>query len=208
MHDWCMIRAIMIPESGRKSAFSARCGYIGRRTLDSHACRRQAGKECRMGKGHVTIFCGGGKGKTSAALGQGIFEASAGKSVIIIQFLKGKMGERIDFIKRLEPEIKVFCFEKSEKDYQSLSPEEQQEEVMNIKNGLNFARKVLTTDGCDILILDEVLGLVDKGIITLEELLALIEAGDGDTELVLTGIQMFDELYPYADDVFRINTLK
>ena len=66
-----------------------------------------------MGKGHVTIFCGGGKGKTSAALGQGIFGASAGKSVILIQFLIGKMGERIDFIKRLEPEIKVFCFEKS-----------------------------------------------------------------------------------------------
>lgn len=168
----------------------------------------QAGKGCKMGKGHVTIFCGGGKGKTSAALGQGIFGASIGKSVIIIQFLKGKMGEKIDFIKRLEPEIKVFCFEKSEKDYQSLSPEEQQEESMNIKNGLNFARKVLTTDGCDILILDEVLGLVDKGIITLDELKALIEAGDGDTELVLTGIQMFDELYPYAENVFRINTLK
>ena len=50
--------------------------------------------------------------------------------------------------------FKVFCFEKSEKDYQSLSLEEQQEEVMQIKNGLNFARKVLSTDGCDILILD------------------------------------------------------
>ena len=49
---------------------------------------------------------------------------------------------------------------------------------------------------------------MDKGIITLDELKALIEAGDGDTDLVLTGIQMFDELYPYADDVFRINTLK
>ena len=141
-------------------------------------------------------------------MGQGIFGASAGKSVIIIQFLKGKMGEKIDFIKRLEPEIKVFCFEKSEKEYQTLSTEEQQEEVMNIRNGLNFARKVLSTDGCDILILDEVLGLVDKDIITLDELKALIETGDGDTELVLTGIQMFDELFPYADDVFRINTLK
>ena len=118
------------------------------------------------------------------------------------------MGERIDFIKRLEPEIKVFCFEKSEKDYQSLSPDEQQEEIMNIKNVLNFARQGLTTDGCGILILDEVLGLVDKGIITLDELKALLEAGDGDIELVLTGIQMFDDLYPYADDVFRINTLK
>ena len=161
-----------------------------------------------MGKTHVTVFCGEGKGKTSAALGQGIFGASAGKSVIIIQFLKGKVGERIDFIKRLEPEIKVFCFEKSDLSFEELSPEAQQEEIMNIRNGMNFARKVLTTDGCDILILDEVLGLVDKGIISIEEMKALLEAGDGDTELVLTGIQMFDELYPYADDVFCINTLK
>ena len=161
-----------------------------------------------MGKTHVTVFCGEGKGKTSAALGQGIFGASAGKSVIIIQFLKGKVGERIDFIKRLEPEIKVFCFEKSDLSFEELSPEEQQEEIMNIRNGMNFARKVLTTDGCDILILDEVLGLVDKGIISIEEMKALLEVGDGDTELVLTGIQMFDELYPYADDVFCINTRK
>lgn len=79
---------------------------------------------------------------------------------------------------------------------------------MNIRNGLNFARKVLSTDGCDILILDEVLGLVDKGIITLDELKALIEVGDEESELVLTGIRMFDELYPYADDVFSINVLK
>ena len=79
---------------------------------------------------------------------------------------------------------------------------------MNIRNGLNFARKVLTTDGCDILILDEVLGLIDKGILTIEELKALIEAGDGDTELMLTGIRMYEELYPCVDDVFCIDTLK
>ena len=161
-----------------------------------------------MGKAHVTVFCGNGRGKTSAALGQGIFRASAGKSVIIIQFLKGKIGERIDFIKRLEPEIKAFCFEKSDVNYEALSPEEQKEEAMNIRNGLNFARKVLTTDGCDVLILDEVLGLIDKGILTVEELKTLLEAGDGDTELMLTGIRMYDELYPYVDEVFRIDTLK
>ena len=161
-----------------------------------------------MGKAHVTVFCGNGRGKTSAALGQGIFGASAGKSVIIIQFLKGKIGERIDFIKRLEPEIKAFCFEKSDVNYEALSPEEQKEEAMNIRKGLNFARKVLTTDGCDVLILDEVLGLIDKGILTVEELKTLLEAGDGDTELMLTGIRMYDELYPYVDEVFRIDTLK
>ena len=36
----------------------------------------------------------------------------------------------------------------------------------------------------------------------------MLEAGDGDTELMLTGIRMYDELYPYVDEVFRIDTLK
>lgn len=161
-----------------------------------------------MEKGQIMIICGEGKGKTSAALGRGIFGASKGKSVIIIQFLKGKGGEQVDFIKRLEPEIKVFTFEKWDTDYQSLSLEEQQEEAVNIRNGLNFARKVMTTDGCDILILDEVLGLVDRRIITEEELKVLVEAKDESMELVLTGINMCDSLFPYADDVVRIDTLK
>lgn len=161
-----------------------------------------------METGRVTIFCGEGKGKTSAALGQAIFGASKGKSVIIIQFLKGKAGEQIDFIKRLEPEIKVFSFEKSDANFQELSPEEQEEECMNIRNGMNFARKVLTTDGCDILILDEVLGLVDKGIITNEELTSLIESKEEETELMLTGIHMPEKLSSYADDIFQIDTVK
>ncbi len=79
---------------------------------------------------------------------------------------------------------------------------------MNIRNGINFAKKVMATDGCDILILDEVLGLVDRGIITEEELKALVEVKDESMELVLTGINMCDSLYPYANDVVRIDTLK
>ena len=159
-----------------------------------------------MGKTHVTVFCGEGKGKTSAALGQGIFGASAGKSVIIIQFLKGKVGERIDFIKRLEPEIKVFCFEKSDLSFEELSPEEQQEEVMNIRNGMNFARKVLQTEECDVLILDEILGLTDRGIVTAEELKKLIDMVGDETELYLTGNCRCEELWPYVDEVTEMVT--
>ena len=64
-----------------------------------------------MEKGQIMIICGEGKGKTSAAIGRGISGASKGKSVIIIRFLKGKVKEKDEFIKRLEPEIKVFSFE-------------------------------------------------------------------------------------------------
>ena len=41
-----------------------------------------------MDKGSIHIYCGEGKGKTTAAIGQGIQEASQGRSVIIIQFMK------------------------------------------------------------------------------------------------------------------------
>ena len=33
---------------------------------------------------------------------------------------------------------------------------------INIRNGLNYAKKVLTTEECDLLVLDEALGLVDQ----------------------------------------------
>ena len=92
-----------------------------------------------MNKGFVQVYCGGGKGKTTAALGQGIRAASQGKSVIIIQFLKRKNEEEIDFIRRLEPEIKLFRFEKNEVCFDELDDDSKNEEIMNIKNGMNFA---------------------------------------------------------------------
>ena len=64
-------------------------------------------------------------------------------------------------MKRLEPEIKIFRFEKSDEDYVNLSEERKTEEWQNIRNGLNFAKKVLYTGECSLLILDEVLGLID-----------------------------------------------
>ena len=161
-----------------------------------------------MGRGHVTVFCGEGRGKTSAALGQAVIAATGGLTVIIIQFLKGRTEEKIDFVKRLEPEIKLFRFEKSDRFYGELSEEEKQDEAANIRNGLNFAKKVLSTESCDMLILDEVLGLVDQGIVALKDLEAVIDSCPEDMQLVLTGIKMSDGLYPYTDEVIGINTLK
>ena len=37
------------------------------------------------------------------------------------------------------------CFEKTDESFTELSQEQRQEEICNIKNGLNFAKKVLTT---------------------------------------------------------------
>ena len=68
----------------------------------------------------------------------------------------------------MEPEIKLFRFEKSDSNFVELPEEKKQEEIQNIRNGIGFAKKVLTTGECDLLILDEVLGLVEKDIITVD----------------------------------------
>lgn len=161
-----------------------------------------------MNKGFIQIFCGDGKGKTNAAIGYGIRAVSQGKSVVIIQFLKGKNSDEISFINRLEPEIKLFRFEKYNDSFESLSEEAKNDEIMNIKNGLNFAKKVLITGECNVLILDEILGLIDKGIMTKEELISLMKAKDNDTELILTGRNLSEEICCYADEVSRIEPIK
>lgn len=160
-----------------------------------------------MSKRYIHIFCGTGMGKTAAALGKGIREASEGKNVIVIQFLKERQsGLEQGFFDRLEPEIKLFRFEKFPENFESLTDREKEDEIRNIKNGLNFAKKVLVTEECDVLILDEILGLTDKGIVTIEELKCLIEAVGDETVLYLTGTSRCTELWPYVDEVTEMTT--
>lgn len=47
--------------------------------------------EAEMDRGVIQVYYGEGHGKSTAAIGNAIRIASEGKSVIIIQFLKGKM---------------------------------------------------------------------------------------------------------------------
>ena len=157
-----------------------------------------------MSTGSVQVYYGTGRGKSPAALGRAIRAAASGKTVFIIQFLKGKTDHEMQYLKRLEPEIKFFRFEKSEEYFSELTEEEQMEEVKNIRNGINFAKKVLSTGECDLLILDEVLGLVDHGLIDIETLKNLISSRLEGTDLILTGWVLNDELRPYIDEIYHL----
>ena len=119
-----------------------------------------------MKKGKVHIIFGTGMGKTAMALGRGVSAAMHGRKVIMIQFLKGVLShETADGLKQLEPAFKVFRFEKQNEYYENLSEEGKKEELCNIQNGYNFAKKVLCTGECDMLILDEFLGVLDQKLV-------------------------------------------
>ncbi len=161
-----------------------------------------------MASNHVQVYCGDGRGKSNAAIGLCIKYASVGKDVIIVQFLKGSNLDDFSCLKRLEPEIKLFRFETKEVYYSELSDDEKQEEASNIRNGLNYVKKVMVTGECDLLVVDEILGLVDNHIIEMQDVIRLLDSKDEDMEVILTGQNMPVELTPYVSDVFKITTIK
>lgn len=113
-----------------------------------------------------------------------------------------------EILERLEPELKIFRFEKSDAFFETLSEEQQKEERMNIRNGMNFARKVLSTGECDLVILDEVLGLLDQGIIEMDEMKTLLQSRVEEIDLILTGKVFPKELDPFVDGIREIDHLK
>ena len=112
-----------------------------------------------MEKGIVQVYYGTGQGKSAAALGLAIRNASQGRTTTIIQFLKSETNT--EYLSKLEPEIKLFRFERSKESFADLTEDQKHEEILNIQNGLNYAKKVLGTGESDLVILDEILGVVD-----------------------------------------------
>ena len=102
----------------------------------------------------------------------------------------------------------MFRFQRREKAFVDLDPQERAEETMNMKNGLGFARKVLATGECDVLILDEILGLVEYGIASADDIRALLGEASEGTEIIFTGQNLCREIMDLADFVYQITTLK
>ena len=97
-----------------------------------------------MQKGTIRILYGPGRGKSAAAMGYGVLGVAKKQKVIMVQFLKGILDEgTMEMLKRIEPEMKVFRFERSLGLFESLPDEIKKEELINLKNGFHFAKKVL-----------------------------------------------------------------
>lgn len=156
----------------------------------------------------VQAFFGQGKGKTSAAVGQALREASQRQHITIIQFLKGKITDEFQLLSRLEPDVQIFRFDKSEENYCDLSIQEKEKEQQNILNGFNFAKKVIETGESDVIILDELLGLIDLGIIHINDVIELLQIQGDYKKLFITGNNLAEPLIPYIDVICEITLQK
>lgn len=151
----------------------------------------------------VHIIYGAGYGKTAAAMGLAVKAVGAGQTVTIVQFLKGTDAD-YSVLNQLE-NVTFFSFENSAKPYGELTFEERGEQRAKAKNSFHYAKKVIDTGSSDVVILDEVLGLMDYNILYEEDIENLLNC-NSDVKLIMTGRNCPDHLKKYASLLSKIES--
>lgn len=161
-----------------------------------------------MDKGLIQVYTGEGKGKTTAAIGQGIRACGRGKRVYMVQFLKGSETGELLTLKNLEPGFKVFRFEKERGFIWSLCESEIKELKSEISKAFEFVKETLKAGACDVLILDEIMAVLSNRLIEFEDLIDIVKNKPENIELILTGRNVPEEIVELADYVSQIGCIK
>lgn len=162
----------------------------------------------KLSKGYVQIYTGNGKGKTSAAIGLAVRAAGYGLIVCMVQFLKGGASGEIESVKRLQPNFKIYRFEKERGFFWTLSDEEKIELKKEIQQGYDFCAELLLNSKCDILVMDEIMGAVSNKLISEEQVVNLIKNKPDNIELILTGRNVPESILGLADLVTEMKDIK
>ena len=162
-------------------------------------------------KGLVQIYTGDGKGKTTAAFGLGLRAAGQGNKVLIYQFLKPPsldIGERFALqlgAVRVRVEVLDTPWDMSK----SLEDEKAVTEMqVAISEVLERIAQTAEKRFYDVLILDEIVFCLSKGLAKLEDVKNIIDRRDPAVEIVLTGRGATKELIELADLVTEMRSIK
>ncbi|MBN2040592.1 MAG: cob(I)yrinic acid a,c-diamide adenosyltransferase [Spirochaetes bacterium] len=161
-----------------------------------------------MEKGLVQIYTGNGKGKTTAAVGLALRAAGRNLKVIIVQFLKHPDTGEVMCLTDKIPEIEIHRFNSQTKFIRVMNDEELDKLKKETESGLDLTRKIITENKCDVLILDECMGVVNNGFISVKDFIELIKSRPETMEIVLTGRDADPELVEIADLVTEMTKIK
>jgi len=156
-------------------------------------------------KGLIQVYTGPGKGKTTAALGLALRACGHGWRVRMICFMKGDPNYGEVLISKTIPNFELI---------QSGLPtfvkkgEPSEEDIKLAKEGLDLAKRTVREDKIHLLILDEINVAVDYGLLSLEEVVELVEGKPKTMELVLTGRYAHPEIVKIADLVSEVLEIK
>ncbi len=157
--------------------------------------------------GYIHIYCGDGKGKTTAALGLALRAAGANKRVLLTRFMKTNSSSELSSLS-LHPNIKVIPTSKVFGYYYSLNDDEKEQAYDYYSTLLKEACKKAIDENYDLLILDEVTYAYSYHFIDCDYLMSFLRAKPEQLEVVITGKHPAPELLDVADYISDIKKVR
>ena len=155
-------------------------------------------------KGLVLVHTGAGKGKSSSAFGVVVRALGWKQKVGVVQFIKGKWktGER-QFFDRLGDVTwhtmgEGFTWDTQDKD----------RDIAAAQAAFAKAREMMQSGDYDLIVLDEINIAMRYDYISVDDVIAGLDARDAKTGVILTGRDAKPELCVYADLVTEMTEVK
>ena len=156
------------------------------------------------GRGLILVHTGDGQGKSSSAFGVAIRALGWGKTVGVVQFIKGKWitGER-QFFKKL-PEVtwhtmgEGFTWDTQDRD----------RDIAAATAAYDKACEMIASGDYDLILLDEINIALRYDYLDINAVIDGLKARDDRTSVILTGRDAKPELMDYADLVSEMTEVK
>ncbi len=156
--------------------------------------------------GLVHLYCGDGKGKTSAAVGLAVRAAGAGKRVLFVQFFKDGSSSEIPVLKSIKT-VTVRVCNTVRGFYKNMEETEREQCGRDAAALLEECLEHSKTEA-DVLILDEAVSACNHAVISEETLLRFLQAKPSELEVVLTGRDPSPALLAAADYVTEMKKVR
>ena len=154
--------------------------------------------------GYVQVYTGEGKGKTTAAIGLAIRALGAGWRVYIAQFLKGGEYSEHKALAKFADLLTIKTYGRNV--YIKGKPEDEDRRLAQA--AYKEIVEIVASGHYRLVILDEANVAVHYGLLTVEQILDLIDRRAKGVELVITGRYAHSRLIDRADLVTEMREVK
>lgn len=158
-------------------------------------------------QGLIHIYCGDGKGKTTAATGLAIRAAGSKMNVLFARFLKNEYSGELRILDAI-PEIEVMHLPKSFGFYRTLT-EEQKAEMKQMYESLWQEIEVKVETGeYQMLVMDELMAAYQYHLVDHQKVVKFLKEKPSELEVVMTGRNPAEELLELADYISAIKKVR
>lgn len=159
--------------------------------------------ECIVKEGYLHIYCGDGKGKTTAATGLAIRAAGSGMRVLFARFLKNETSSEVSVLRKI-PNIEILTASENFGFYRS-QDEAVQAQMRAVYRKLwdELAEKA-QTGKYQLLVIDEFMAADRYGLFPHEAALQFLKKRPKDLEVVLTGRDPKEDVLELADYISEV----